>query len=162
MSLYHHLWNCLRNASKLRPANLLFDYSKGSHRCFLLCYATLPSWCQCWEYWNSMLPTGSAFLQLHHIPTTLTTNQANNTRHDPLHTFMVRSSAFLICCCKVLVTESIGLRYTDHVMCLLFWIGSLHLIAVWYCEDERANTTKIHVLKRLDNVFKFYKVLHTQ
>ena len=38
-----------------------------------------------------------------------------------------------------------------------------YLICVWFGEDlQRANTIKTHVWKRLDYVFTFYQVLHTQ
>ena len=40
--------------------------------------------------------------------------------------------------------ECIGLRYAG-VIWILFLIGPLDLVGMWFCEDERANTMKTHV-----------------
>ena len=47
-----------------------------------------------------------------------------------------------------------SLRYAG-VMRLLFLIGRLNLIGMWFGEDQRANIIKTHVSKRLDCVFKY-------
>ena len=44
------------------------------------------------------------------------------------------------------------------LMWLVFLIGPLYLIGMWFNEDQRANIIKIHAQKRLDCVFKYYKL----
>ena len=52
-------------------------------------------------------------------------------------------------------------RYVG-VIWLLFLLEHLYLIDVWLDKDHRTNTIKTHVYKRLDYVFKFYQLRHTQ
>ena len=42
------------------------------------------------------------------------------------------------------------------------WSDTYYLIGVWLDEDQRTNTIKTHVLKRLHYVLNFYELLHTQ
>ena len=51
-------------------------------------------------------------------------------------------------------------RYAG-VIRLLFWIGHLYLNGMWVGEHQRPDTIKVHVLKKLDYVFEFYQLLHT-
>ena len=51
--------------------------------------------------------------------------------------------------------SDVQLRYAG-VIWLLLPIRPLCLIGMWFDEDQRANTIKTQVWKRLDNVFEYY------
>ena len=42
---------------------------------------------------------------------------------------------------------------------LVFKIGPLYLVGMWFNEDRIANTMKTHVYKRLGYVFEYYQLI---
>ena len=54
-----------------------------------------------------------------------------------------------------------GIRDVD-IIWFVFLSGPLNFIGLWFGEDQRANTIKKHVEKRLDYVFKYYQLLYIQ
>jgi hypothetical protein len=59
------------------------------------------------------------------------------------------------------VRFTFSVRYVGVIQ-LLFSIRPLDLIGMWFSEDQRANTIKTHVQKRLDYLFKYYQLSHIQ